>query len=670
MWARPTDARAERVVFLGGGLSAEDTVVFTAAVAASGHPGVVLLDHPKSRGFAKAFLGAFGPERVVPVGLFPERAVDLERRLGVPTTPVLTWQRGPPTLLWQALFPRAPRVVVCPSEPNGLLLQAACLAGAVRAPLFVWHDEPSEAAELRRWLVDWRTREVFLAGAAVELIPDLPDVGITRLADEGAVAACYLRHQERQGPLHSLVVANPFDGGRGLSAMSALAPYVAFQQRAALLLTNEQGTDTAEVIGAALETPSLRRAETLTLVADLEAVPMDQRPNPVAGKDPYIEMEPMTPAGSEPYSFATGRLFHDEPAVVALMLARKRLLADAPRPAAGSPWRALVVSNASGGLPLLEAFSRNTTNELSNAGYQTMALFGDDVNKDVLRQRLPDHDIFLWEGHHNTLIKDYGFPTWTEPLPPSFVFLQSCLALTETKVQPLLRRGSVGVVGSSTRIYSASGGAFALAYFDALVYEHQSLGGALRQAKNFLQAYARLKEKRLGKHAKLSGANLRTSWAFTLWGDPTLRLPRPEPAAEARAAVRHRVQGNTIVVTLPDEPHDRVVTGNFRTEMPPNARLAGLVRKTEGGRHLVPIIFAEVALPQAPPGKAPRLHSRLPSSCWVFSWDDRRRCGYLLAIPRPKDPRELHFHVTWTSPEPKATEPQQTAARVGSVLAQ
>ena len=59
----------------------------------------------------------------------------------------------------------------------------------------------------------------------------------------------------------------------------------------------------------------------------------------------------------------------------------------------------------------------------------------------------------------------------------------------------------MAVVGSSTRIYSATGGAFTLAYFDALLYDGQSLGGALRQAKNFLLVYALLKE-------KLSGSGL------------------------------------------------------------------------------------------------------------------------------------------------------------------
>ena len=75
----------------------------------------------------------------------------------------------------------------------------------------------------------------------------------------------------------------------------------------------------------------------------------------------------------------------------------------------------------------------------------------------------------------------------------------------------------------------------------------------MRQAKNFLLAYARLKEKRLGKDARLTAANLRSAWAFTLRGDPTLRMPRPERPAPGKEmlAVRHEVRGNTIYVILP-----------------------------------------------------------------------------------------------------------------------
>jgi hypothetical protein len=114
--------------------------------------------------------------------------------------------------------------------------------------------------------------------------------------------------------------------------------------------------------------------------------------------------------------------------------------------------------------------------------------------------------------------------------------------------------------------------------------------------------------------------------------------------------VRHRVSGNTIILTLPPAAHDRVVTSRFQAEMLPNGRLAGLVRregKSDDGQLLVPFVFAEVRLPHAPADHRPELHGRLPGNHWVFNWDPRRRCGYLLAVPRSRDKDELRFHVRW-----------------------
>jgi hypothetical protein len=221
--------------------------------------------------------------------------------------------------------------------------------------------------------------------------------------------------------------------------------------------------------------------------------------------------------------------------------------------------------------------------------------------------------------------------------------------LNEKEAQPLLRRGAFAVVGSATRNYSGSGGAFSLALFDALLYDDQSLGGALRQAKNFLLCYALLKEKRLGGDARLGGANLRSAWAFTLWGDPTVKLPRPEAPGDALPPIRHEVRGDKIIISLPEAAYDKVSVGRFHAQMRPNARLAGLLRRDEGedSETLVPFVFAEVHFPKAPPDKSPRLRSRLSDKHWVFTWDARRRCGYLLITPRDKDEKELRFTVEW-----------------------
>jgi hypothetical protein len=303
------------------------------------------------------------------------------------------------------------------------------------------------------------------------------------------------------------------------------------------------------------------------------------------------------------------------------------------------------VGHPRGRQPLVETFSRNSAQELRNGGYDTTSLYRYEVDKDLMRRLLPEQDVFLWEGHHSTLIKDFQFDKWDEPLRPSLFFLQSCLALSEAEAQPLLRRGAVAVVGTSTRTYSGSGGAFALAFMDGMLYERQSLGGSLRQAKNFLLCYGKLKEKRLDGAAKLTGANVRAAWAFTLWGDPTLTLP---PAADSPtlAPVRCEAGSRDVVLKLPPTQYPLVSVGDYEAKMRPNARLAGLIHADEDGKRLVPFLFAEVSLPDVPDGQTPRLAcGRLHDRDWVFAWDARRKRGYLLVTPRPHDEREIRFKV-------------------------
>jgi hypothetical protein len=643
-WALPRPlaaADAARVVYLVGRVPDQDLVAVTSAMAVGDLPPVVLLDTPGIAPYLKGFLAAFRPDRIVPVGSFADSVEERERRLGVTLAPALEWKDGPPAALWDALFPQAETVVVCPDRPRGLLLHAACLAGAARAPLFVLRGRDGEADELRRRVAAWKPRDVLAIGEAEAVCRELKDVKVTPLADPAAVSADYLRRLGR-GPVESLVVANPADARKG-SGLSRLAPWVALQRRAALLLTNEAGDNAAAVVREALKDADLARAENLLLVGDLKAIPMERRKNPAAGKDEEIEMEPLTPSGEEPFSFATGRLFSPDPGVIALTLARQRLLAGAR-----GPRKALVASNPGGGLPLLEMFSRHTSQEMKNCGYDTTALFENDVKVDHVRRLLPEADIFLWEGHYRTMVDDFKLPTWNEPLRPSLVFLQSCLALNEAETQPLFRRGAVALVGSSTRTYSGTGGAFTLAFFDALMYEDQSLGGALRQGKNFLLAYSLLKQKRLGEKAKLAGANERSSWAFTLWGDPTLKLPRPDPNRDALPSVRHEVKDGTIVVTRPADMYERMNTEKHTARSWPNGRLAGLVtRVDEDDRQLVPFLFAEVRLSPPAAGRVPRLQSRVSANNYVFVWDGRRGSGYLLIIPPGRERGELKFEVRW-----------------------
>jgi len=630
----------ERIVFLGGNLDDEGIISFGAALAGSRHPGVFLLDSPRSRQYTQAFLREFGPRCIVPVGAFTEKESTLEKSYQAEAVAAQPWTGQPGDELWKSLFPRATRLVVAPATPRSLLLQSACLAGVLHAPLLVVHDRAEDRDRLDRCRKQWALKEIVAVGDAAEPCRHVVDLRVRRLPDEASVVTACLK--ARKTPARTLVLANPADRQR--HGMSVLAPWIAWQRQAQLLCTSEDGSNVETVVEEAVERPGLKQVDSVVLAADLRAIPMQRRPNPLpGGKDAFIEMEPLTPANDEPFSFSVGRVFHDDLNVTALMLARPRLWDVNP----ASANKAILVSNPGGGLPLLETFSRNTAQELKNAGYQTTALFGSKASEASLRKLLSQQTIFLWEGHHSTLVREYEVPQWTEPLRPSLVFLQSCLALTEEKAHPFLRKGAIGVIGSSTRTYSASGGAFALAYFDALLYDRQSLGGSLRQAKNFMMAFSRLKDKRLAEKSKLRGASTRSAWAFTLWGDPTQSLPHPAAPSASLPRIHAEVHGNAIRIALPPARHAKSTTGRYEAQMWANARLGGLLRVgDEDGRSLVPLVFAEVPL-KARPGRTPRFTSRLAGKRWVSCYDARRSCVYILAAPRADHRDELRFHVSW-----------------------
>lgn len=652
--ARPEPAQNERIVYLARDLTDEQLIVLGSVLAAWRPDSVLLLDSSKASPYLKAFLTAYKPAQVIPIGGDAGDLADMERRLDVKASAPLSWTHGQPLDLWRALFRRAEDVVVCPVHPRGALLQAACLAAALHAPLYVLHGRDSEATRLVRKIGEWRTRRVHLVGKAEKLAEQLPGVELVKLGGESAVAAAYQKQLACKGRIENVVFANPADTRDDMGGTSALAPWIAPRRKAALLLTDAEGSNIAEVMERAQRREGLRHADSLLFLANLKAIPVWHRPNPIPGdKDQQIEMEPLTPNGNQPFSYAAGRLFHEDRAIVPLMLARQQMLLESRR-----PLKALVASNSGGSLSLLETFSRNTIESLHQAGVETTTLIGNKVSREEVRKQMPLHNLFLWEGHSGTLMNDYEFPTWDDAVPPMFVFLQSCLSLTEPRVGSLLRRGAFAVLGSSTRTYSGSGGACSLAFFNAVLYENQSVGDALRQAKNFLLVYALLKDKRLGKGATRTGANIRSAWAFTLWGDPTLKLtlpPRPDNKDCCVPFVRHEVQGNTLVVSLPDKAKMPVQTDKYRTELLPNGRAAGLVKKEkiEDRRPLVPFVFAEVSLLRGRLGLTPRLSSRLPSNRWVFCWDQRRRCGYLLITPRREDTEEIRFHIHWETVEAK-----------------
>src|SRR5262249_33144570 len=157
------------------------------------------------------------------------------------------------------LFPRAEEVVVCPPEPRGELLQAACLAGTLHVPLLVTDAGPGEAGRLRERFEEWGVNRVVAAGAAA--CPTGGRVRVEALRDADAVAAARRRALARGGRADAVVVATPADTGPGPGGMSALAPLVALRKHAPLLLTNPAGDDAEAAVLAATRGEELREVE-------------------------------------------------------------------------------------------------------------------------------------------------------------------------------------------------------------------------------------------------------------------------------------------------------------------------------------------------------------------------------------------------------------------------
>ncbi len=624
---------AERVVYLLGRLSEEEQISLTSALASKGEAGVVLIHSPIYRKENRHFLNLFRPKRIIPVGNFYSSREDLENYYGFPTQSIQRWEsKAKPCSLSDQLFPSPQTMVISVAHPRRFFLQAACLAGTLQAPLMVLPysrtEDPGSFLPKK-----WKPRNLFVCGPKKF---QSFSKRVVFLQSETEIQKEVIRHLK--GKLKTLVVNNP----SGNKDLSNLAPWIAAQKRGLLFLTEPSGRNVSQLVCSFTNTHPEAEIDNVLLLGDLSALPMERRRNPIlSGKDAFIEVEPLTPKGENPVSFAVGRVFHPRPEFLCLWMARRHLLNEPT-----NRRQALVASNSSDCLPLMETFSRVTSREIHNHGIQTHALFGEAVEASELRALLPQIDFFLWEGHHSKLIQEFGVHRWREPMKPSLVFLQSCLALTTQKAQPFIDKGAVAVIGTSSRTYSASGGAIALSFFDALLYDRQSVGSSLRQAKNFLLAYNRLQKKRLGSPSKLQAANLRAAWGFTLWGDPTIRWEFPE--RPLLPALRAKVDEKSITITIPDRFYSPVTTSHYLAKVKPNTRMAGLhLKSLVKDRHpMIPLAFFEVALHSQKTGWQPKLKSELSERDWVFLWDSRRKVGYLL-IRVPDKSAEIRFHMSW-----------------------
>jgi len=202
-----------------------------------------------------------------------------------------------------------------------------------------------------------------------------------------------------------------------------------------------------------------------------------------------------------------------------------------------------------------------------------------------------------------------------EPDPPaaelaacSVVFLQSCHSLEDYTATGLFGKGGAAFIGSVTSIHSASGSAFAKAFADGVLLRGDTVGEALREARNYFLCLANLKSRRGHKEcAKV----YRVALTFRLWGDPELVVFPGGTQEPRRAAISGRIaSARELVIQTPDRRLPEVSTQRYVMQTFPGGAAAGLVkrRKTSPQRRILPLYF--LRLP-CPPGLTPASAVRL-----------------------------------------------------------
>ena len=156
------------------------------------------------------------------------------------------------------------------------------------------------------------------------------------------------------------------------------------------------------------------------------------------------------------------------------------------------------------------------------------------------------------------------------------VILQSCHSLDDTSLG-ILASDALGIVGSVANIHSASGSAFIKTFCDGLLYRSDTVGEALRDARNYLLCVSELKTKR--GHQQQAKVN-RVAYSFHLWGDPEAKLFSSLPKRPKRQAVSATfIAPDKIRIITPKKRLPTSRTREYFLRMFPGDQVAGIVKR-------------------------------------------------------------------------------------------
>lgn len=583
---------------------------------------------------------------------------------------------------------RPKHVVVVQVDDGEGLVYGAALAAHLSVPLLLAPID--EEAELRSGM-----REIGVEEAWV-----LDPRGRTGWSGKLATRERRISADEAPGALNSLltkpilVVVVARRGGP-TSSPRALAATYSVQRNAAIFQYEPEpdDPDPEPQVRAFLKAKGLHPRSVLLLGAKAEVgarrIVIPPPPGPAKSKkeEGYtLLVEPFTrPARKRALSVGVGRIPYSLERSSQQLLrsfARKRLSRRA------AP-QALLIANPKGDLPLAELVARLTERELRNRRVETSALYNLPSDHLEAIRGARESQLIVYQGHigdqrlfeeppgllYDTVSSDsedeveqiarvppretvddtslrplLALDVLTRRLEGSPVLiLQSCRSLQDDVLRRFHALGGVGVIGSVTKIHSASGAAFVHALIHGLLERGHTLGEALRDARNYFFLLQDLKRER--NHAQAS-QSLRVAYSFRLWGDPELRLfPR-------RAAARRKRPGLTwdgseaLLLRFPKRRLAKLAVKPYAAKPFPGTEVAGIVSKKQPGRPLFlrPLHYRRLRVPEgwsrlgyqdlSPPPARSGLGTG-QTRC-VFRLDQRKRTLHVLYLPRAEQAGTAH----------------------------
>jgi len=493
-------------------------------------------------------------------------------------------------------------------------IQASLFAAHFSIPLVAFQSKIDTHA-LETWVAEKNIQKIYL------IAKDNPGISISSLIPVTRLSLTEVdrRVVRRLGAdrIRNLIITNPFfKDPKHIGVDPDLvhyAPYISLLRQSPLILSlSNKGSDAEKVFRSFTQKYGINPT-TITLVGNysmISTVKVDDKLRDQIFQKKEMRLEPLSsPIDGHALPFGIGRLPFSKIDCLSMYYARlkelERTLVDRfPR----FTMIANLESDKRKKLMLAESISRLTVKELKNFSFEGDEFYGKSPDDPDIWETALKSDLIIYEGHieqfalikekqdsTNDTLKHYEAPYFNH-FP--FMILQSCDSLKNHEV--LLDRGISGMIGSCSKVHSASGSATIKTLLDSMLYDGTNYGEALRDAKNYSLSIVELKKRR--GHTQ-QDKTLRSALTFRLMGDPQARLFFKKLPSPVRKPLKAEfVDDQTIQITTPHRHYPEVKNKCYKLRLFPKAEAAGIVSRsvdpTITMRCINPLYFFKLPLNQ------------------------------------------------------------------------